>query len=205
MQTEIWGGGIIWHGCVNNSMAWQGAKERGMTGEKQKERETESEMRIKQKMLTRAEEEETRRSGGPCHVYWGSALCARSLSPKLCQCAMTRLWFIRRMAPDGTSRSPVPAAFMAGLPDGSDSAIRAVAEPRQFLLHSLITYWKAVVSAALCNNNNSIEMTVWGFWSENRVTTCYNEEGGVGWQSLVFFSPFAKARCHSLLSFHCKK
>lgn len=186
MQTEIWGCRIIWHGCVNNSMAWQGAGERVIAGEKEIERETEREMRNKQKkLLMRAEEEGTGRSGGSCHVIWGSVLCARSLGPELCQCAMAGLWFIRRAAPDATSCSPVPTAFMAGLPDGADSAIRAVAEPRQFLLHSLITCWKAIVMAALCNNNNSIGMSVWGFWSENRVTTCYNEEGGVGWQSPV--------------------
>lgn len=143
----------------------------------------------------RAEEEGTGRSGGSRHVFWGLALCARILSPELCQCATAGLWFIRRAAPDATPPSPVPTAFMAGLPDDADSAIRAVAEPRQFLLHSLITCWKAVVMAALCNNNSSIGMSVWGFWSENRVTTCYNEEGGVRWQSSVFFP------LHSSLSF----
>lgn len=205
MQTEIRGGGIIWQGCVNNSMACQGAGERVMAGEKEIERETEREMRIKQKkMLTRAEEEGTGRSGGSRHVFWGSALCARSLGPELCQCATAGLWFIRRAAPDATSHSPVPAAFMAGLPDGADSAIRAVAEPRQFLLYSLITCWKAIVTAALCNNNNSIGMSVWGFWSENRVTTCYNEEGGVGWPTPVFL-PLSIALCHSPFSFHSEK
>lgn len=140
-------------------------------------------------MLMRAEEEETRRSSGSLHVFWGLALCAKSLCPKLCQCAIAELWFIRRVAPDATSSSPVPAAFMAGLPDGADSAIRAMAEPRQFLLYSLITCWKPIVTAALCNNN-SIGISVWGFWSKNRVTTCYNREGGVGCQSsLLFPSP----------------
>lgn len=189
MQTGIWGGGIIWQGCVNNSMAWQEAEERVMAGEKEIERETEREMRNKQKkMLTRAEEEGTGRSSGSRHVFWGSALCARSLGPELCQCATAGLWFIRRAAPDATSCSLVPTVIMAGLPDGADSAIRAVAEPKQFLLHSLITCWKPMVTAAPCNNNNSIGMSVWGFWSENRVTTCYNEEGGVGCQSPTSFS-----------------
>lgn len=65
MQTEIRGGGIIWQGCVNNSMAWQGAGERVMAGEKEIERETEREMRNQQKKNV----DESRR-GGDREVEW---------------------------------------------------------------------------------------------------------------------------------------
>ncbi len=90
-------------------------------------------------------------------------------------------WFIRRAAPDTASHSPVPPAFMEGLPDGSDSTIRAMAEPRQFLLHCLITLHARAESQWLWqphqhNNNNSIVMNDCVFWSRggNKVMPGHN-------------------------------
>lgn len=56
----------------------------------------------------------------------------------------TKQWLPARADLSGGQRQPPPRSpscppFIKSLPDGSDSAIRATAEPRQFLLHSLIT------------------------------------------------------------------
>ncbi len=121
--------------------------------------------------------------GGSRDVFGGAAECARSVAMWHRQAAAKRKagWFIRRAAPDTASHSPVPPAFMEGLPDGSDSTIRAMAEPRQFLLHCLITLHARAESQWLWqphqhNNNNSIVMNDCVFWSRggNKVMPGHN-------------------------------
>lgn len=56
----------------------------------------------------------------------------------------TKQWLPVHADLSGEQRQPSPRsslcpAFIKNLPDGSDSAIRATAEPTQFLIHCLIT------------------------------------------------------------------
>ncbi len=66
-------------------------------------------------------------------------------------------------APDTASHSPVPPAFMEGLPDGSDSTIRAHGRAQAIFPSLLITLHARAESQWLWqphqhNNNNSIVM-----------------------------------------------